>query len=111
VNASGGTWVSTLPNCSSPSALASRGRVDGQHQHLAAQVGGGRGTDAAAAVVVLPTPPEPVDTTISLAEHSCSIVAGATTLTAPPAPRGHQNPSSSPRASAMLAVARTPWER
>src|SRR5690606_8240101 len=33
----------------------------------------------AAAVVVLPTPPEPVDTTTSLAEHSCSIVAGATT--------------------------------
>ena len=55
----GGTWVSTLPNCSSPRALASR-RAGSTVRRAPCRPGEPRhGHASAAAMVVLPTPPEP----------------------------------------------------
>ena len=72
-NASGGTCVSTLPNVSSPRALARRRAGSTVSTSTLPPWWTAAIAAAAAAVVVLPTPPEPQWITISLAASSCSI--------------------------------------
>src|SRR3954447_3351260 len=74
VNSSSGTRVSTLPNCSRPSALASRLAGSTVSTRTLPPRWAAAMAAVAAAVVVLPTPPDPQVTTISFDAYSCSIV-------------------------------------
>src|SRR5919108_2619671 len=71
-NSSGGTGVSTLPNCSSPRALASRRAGSTVMTSTFPPRWAVAMAATAAAVVVLPTPPDPQQITISLAATRCS---------------------------------------
>src|SRR4029453_13070983 len=71
-NRAGGTWVSTLPNRSSPRALASRRAGSTVMTSTFPPRWAAAMAAADADVVVLPTPPDPQQITISLAASSGS---------------------------------------
>ena len=100
-----------LPNSSSPSAFASRlAGSTVSTSTLPPMVAWRPSRRAAAAVVVLPTPPEPQEMTISFAASNCSSDRAGSVGVAPSF-GGHQYPSSSPSGSATWRVARTPCVR